>query len=147
MYNRSRPARRRLDLDHIVKHASFRRPLYSLIGIAHAQTAVGGPPEYHGKTLVLDTRFSPAVIRPLHVMESARLMETLDEDLAKYMELNPTADADEIARFVGDGMSMRFVEAAGARSVPRIKQCKLALAMRRAHKAASNAAAVVRTWS
>ena len=137
MYNRSRPARRRLDLDHIVKHASFRRPVYSLDGIAQSQTAVGEPPEYHGKTLVLDTRFSPAVVRPLHVMESARLMETPDEDLAMYMELNPTADADEIARFVGDGMAMRFVEAVGARSVSRIKQYKLALAVRRANTVAT----------
>ena len=137
MYNRSRPARWRLDLDHIVKHAPFRRPVYSLDGIAQAQTAVGKPPEYHGKTLVLDSRFSPAVVRPLHVMGSARLMETPDEDLAKYMELNPTADADKIARFVGDGMAMRFVEAVGARSVSRIKQRKLAPAVRRANTTAT----------
>ena len=53
------------------------------------------------------------------------------------MEPNPTADAGEIARFVGDGMAMRFVEAVGARSVSRIKQYKLALAVRRASTVAT----------
>ena len=64
-------------------------------------------------------------------------METPDEDLATYMELNPTADAGEIARFVGDGMAMRFVEAVGSRSVSRTKQYKLALAVRRANTIAT----------
>ena len=42
-------------------------------------------------------------------------METLHTELSKYMELNPAADADELAWFIGDGMAMRFVEAFGAR--------------------------------
>ena len=101
MYNRAKPARRRLDLDHIVKHSSFLRPVYSLDGIAQSQTAVGEPPEYHGKTLILDTRFDPPVVWPLHLEESSRLMETPDAELKTYMELNPEADLEELARFVG----------------------------------------------
>lgn len=81
MYNRAKPARRRLDLDRIVKQSSFRRPVFSLDGIAQSQTAVGEPPEYHGKTLILDTRYDPSIVRPLHLEESSRLMETPDAEL------------------------------------------------------------------
>ena len=144
MYNRAKPARRRLDLDHIVKHSSFLRPLYSLDGIAQSQTAVGEPPEYHGKTLILDTRYDPPVARSLHLDESSRLMENPDSEPKTYMELNPEADLEELARFVGDGMSARFVEAVGSRTVRRIKQCKLAVAMRLVNSASTRTQALMR---
>jgi hypothetical protein len=71
-------------------------------------------------------------------------MEAPDDELRLYMKLNPDADLDELARFVGDGMAARFVEAVGTRTVRRIKQYKLALAMRLANRSATRVQALVR---
>ena len=140
----SKASSRRLDLDHVVRHSSFRRPVFSLDGIAQSQTAVGEPPEYSGKTLILDTRFNPPVVRPLHIEESSRLMEAPDGELGLYMKLNPDADLEELSRFVGDGMAARFVEAVGTRTVKRIEQYKFALAMRLANRSATRVQALAR---
>ena len=140
----SKASSRRLDLDHVVRHSSFRRPVFSLDGIAQSQTAVGEPPEYSGKTLILDTRFNPPVVRPLHIEESSRLMEAPDGELGLYMKLNPNADLEELSRFVGDGMAARFVEAVGTRTAKRIKQYKFALAMRLANCSATRVQALAR---
>ena len=71
LLNRSMPWKRKFRLSRVVKHASFRRPVVSVDGIANAQCASGEPPEGAGKTLILDPRFPGHVVRPLHVLESS----------------------------------------------------------------------------
>ena len=51
---------------------------------------------------------------------------------------------EELARFVGDGVSARFVETVGSSTVRRVKQYKLAVAMRLANGAATRIQALVR---
>ena len=57
---------------------------------------------------ILDTRFNPPIVRPLHIEESSRLMEAPDGELGLYMKLNLNADLEELSRFVGwDGRPFR----------------------------------------
>ena len=51
---------------------------------------------------------------------------------------------EELARFVGDGVSARFVETVGSSTVRRVKQYKLAVAMRLVNGAATRIQALVR---
>jgi len=74
LFNRSMPWKRKFNLTQVVKHASFRRPVVSVDGIANAQCASGEPPKGSGKTLILDPPFPDHVVRPLHVLESNLLL-------------------------------------------------------------------------
>ena len=136
LYNRTAPRRWRCSLEHVHLIASFRRPVVSLDGIANPQTAWGEWPEGPGKTLILDTRFKDElVIRPLHLLESSRLLEAPDAEIELYQKLNPNADEEELRRFIGDGMARRYVTPVARRTVRRLLEYKFALAVRRATRA------------
>ena len=136
LYNRTAPRRWRCSLEHVHTIASFRRPVVSLDGIANPQTAWGEWPEGPGKTLILDTRFKDElVIRPLHLLESSRLLEAPDAEIELYQKLNPNADEEELRRFIGDGMARRYVTPVARRTVRRLLEYKFALAVRRATRA------------
>ena len=136
LYNRTAPRRWRCSLEHVHTIASFRRPVSSLDGIANPQTAWGEGPEGPGKTLILDTRFKDEiVVRPLHLLESSRLLEAPDSEIELYQKLNPNADEEELRRFIGDGMARRYVNPVARRTVRRLLEYKFALAVRRATRA------------
>ena len=134
--NRSMPWKRKFLLSHVVKHASFRRPVVSVGGIANAQCASGELPERAGKALILDPRFPEHVVRPLHVLESPGLMEEPEAELDLFGEVNVGITNDDRRRLVGGGMTRRFVDPVARRTVARTKQYKFACAVRRAHRAA-----------
>jgi hypothetical protein len=135
LFNRSMPWKKKFKLSQVMRHASFRRPVVSVDGIANAQCASGEPPEGAGKTLILDPRFPEHVVRPLHVLESSGLMEEPEAELDLFDEVNVGITDDDRRRLVGDGMARRFVDPVARRTVARIKQYKFACAVRRAHRA------------
>ena len=136
LFNRSMPWKRKFCLTQVVRHASSRRPVVSVDRIANAPCASGEPPEGAGKTLILDPRFPDHVVRPLHVLESSGLMEEPEAELDLFDEVNVGITDDDRRRLVGDGMARRFVDPVARRTVARIKQCKFACAIHRAHRAA-----------
>jgi len=136
LFSRSITRKLKFRLAQVVRHASFRRPVVSVDGIANAQCASGEPPEGAGKTLILDPRFPEHVVRPLHVLESSGPMEEPEAELDLFDEVNVGITDDDRRRLVGDGMARRSVDPVARRTVARIKQYKFACAVRRAHRAA-----------
>ena len=89
LFNRSMPWKRKFCLTQVVRHASFRRPVVSVDGIANAQCASGEPHEGAGKILILDPRFPEHVVRPLHVLESSALLDNTSSSAALIAQCSP----------------------------------------------------------
>ena len=62
-------------------------------------------------------------------------MEEPAAELELFGELNPEADDEDRHRFVGDGICLRNVDPATRRTLPRMKQCRFAEAVRQANAA------------